>query len=98
MTALEALDALLHAPDIQPDLLLWTHKIAVERGDQALAKQILRAIGTHVLDYATGGGASAQIDTLVLVRYGRTPRTTKTAKFLIRLPPAGLSSGSCRPI
>ncbi|POY72368.1 hypothetical protein BMF94_4671 [Rhodotorula taiwanensis] len=66
--SLEALDALLHAPDVQPDLLLWTHKIAVERGDQALAKRILRAIGTHVLDDATGGGASAQIDPLVLVR------------------------------
>ncbi|GAA6018563.1 hypothetical protein JCM8202_000559 [Rhodotorula sphaerocarpa] len=67
--ALHAIQALVQAPDLQPDLLLWAHKLAVERGQQDLARRILQVIASTCRTKGESEtNAGIAIDLLVLAR------------------------------
>ncbi|GAA5867849.1 hypothetical protein JCM3774_005880 [Rhodotorula dairenensis] len=66
--ALGAIHDLVRAPDVNPSLLLWAHKVALERGGQELASQILRAVAAACQDTSEGRVGNIDIDVLVLTR------------------------------
>ncbi|GAA5986149.1 hypothetical protein JCM10908_006432 [Rhodotorula pacifica] len=66
--ALDAIRNLVRAPDVTPNLLLWAHKVALERGQQDLASQILRAVASAFQDSSGQGASAVGLDLFVLTR------------------------------
>jgi hypothetical protein len=68
--ALDAIHDLVRAPDVKPSLLLWAHRVALERGEQKLAGRVLRAVATAFQETPKEQDGDIDINPLVLTRYG----------------------------
>ncbi|GAA5954912.1 hypothetical protein JCM8115_005565 [Rhodotorula mucilaginosa] len=66
--ALDAIHDLVRAPDVKPSLLLWAHRVALERGEQKLAGRVLRAVATAFQETSKEQDGDIDINPLVLTR------------------------------
>ncbi|TKA53751.1 hypothetical protein B0A53_03793 [Rhodotorula sp. CCFEE 5036] len=66
--ALDAIHDLVRAPDVKPSLLLWAHRVALERGEQKLAGRVLRAVATAFQETPKEQDGDIDINPLVLTR------------------------------
>ncbi|KWU45896.1 hypothetical protein RHOSPDRAFT_32372 [Rhodotorula sp. JG-1b] len=66
--ALGAIHDLVRAPDVKPSLLLWAHRVALERGEQKLAGRVLRAVATAFQETSQEQDGDIDINPLVLTR------------------------------
>lgn len=72
-TALDAIHDLVRAPDVKPSLLLWAHRVALERGEQKLAGRVLHAVATAFQATPKEQDGGTDINPLVLTRYETSP-------------------------
>lgn len=66
--ALDAIHDLVRAPDVKPSLLLWAHRVALERGEQKLAGRVLHAVATAFQATPKEQDGGTDINPLVLTR------------------------------